>query len=288
MRRAFALLIAVGSLMFFGCQPGGGIRAKEVAYAELDGGKTLSMDIYQPPAAGTSLRPAVVMFHGGAWREGSRADCKQAGQWLASRGYVACAVSYRLVTPQANHWPDQINDAQRAVRWLRAHAAEYQIDPERIGAFGSSAGGHLSACLGTMDTLDNSDPALAGFSSRVNCVVDHCGPTDLTEDMIGKVPQGAWCNQVIRELLGGKPELARSASPLFQVTPKSAPFLIFHGRKDDIVPFEQSERMVAALKTAGVSVDLIAHNGGHDFGSGEETKNFLTKTETFLKTHLRP
>lgn len=263
------------------------IQPKEVAYSEIEG-TSLSMDIYQPSAAGTDLRPAVVMFHGGAWRSGSRADCKQAGQWLAARGYVACAVSYRLVTPEKNHWPDQIYDAQRAVRWLRAHAAEYRIDPERIGAFGSSAGGHLVACLGTMDTLDNSDPALAGFSSRVNCVVDHCGPVDLTEDMVGKVAQGVWCNEMIRDLLGGKPELARSASPLFHITAKTSPFLIFHGRKDDIVPVEQSERMITELKTAGVTAELITHDGGHDFGSEEDTKNFLTKTEEFLKTHLRP
>lgn len=288
MNRAFLLLMALGSLMFSGCQPGGHIRGKEVVYAELDEGKTLAMDIYQPSGKSASPRPAVVMFHGGAWRSGSRTDCRQAGQWLASRGYVACAVSYRLVTADANHWPDQIHDAQRAVRWLRAHAAEYGIDPERIGAFGSSAGGHLAACLGTMDTQDNSDPALAGFSSKVNCVIDHCGPTDLTEDMVGKVPQGEWCNQMIRELLGGKPEIARSASPLFQVTPKSAPFIIFHGRKDDIVPLEQSERMVTALTAAGVSAELVAHEGGHDFGSDEELKTFLTRTEAFLKTHLRP
>ena len=287
MKRAFLLLIAGISLMAGGCRPGMQIQPKEVAYSEIEG-ISLSMDIYQPPAAGTALRPAVVMLHGGAWRGGSRADCKQAGQWLAARGYVSCAVSYRLVTPEKNHWPDQIHDAQRAVRWLRAHAAEYRIDPERIGAFGSSVGGHLAACLGTMDTFDNSDPALAAFSSRVNCVVDHCGPTDLTEDMVGKVPQGEWCNQMIRELLGGKPEIARSASPLFQVTPKSASFIVFHGRKDDIVPLEQSERMVTALTTAGVSAELVTHESGHDFGSDEELKTFLSKTEAFLKTHLRP
>lgn len=288
MFRAFPFLAALCFLLCTACKPGKDIKGSAVEYGEA-GDVKLMLDVYQPPTPAKVLRPAVILVHGGAWAAGSRADCRQSGQWLAAKGYVAFAVSYRLVKNGRNKWPAQLNDVQRAVRWVRAHANEYQVDPERIGAFGGSAGGHLVACLGTMDTLDNSDPALAAFSSRVTCVVDLCGPTDLTEDFEPKVARGKWCNEVVENLLGGKERKgAREASPLFQVDPRTSPFLIFHGRKDDIVPLDQSERLFTALTAADIPAELVVFDGGHAIEKQEEILDFITRTDRFLRTHLKP
>ncbi len=282
------LLAALFLLNCTACKAGENILPTEVRYGEVDGQKLL-LDAYQPPKTAETLRPAVVLIHGGGWAAGNRSDYRDMGKWLASQGYVAFAISYRLVQKDRNQWPAQLNDVQRAIRWIRAHAKDYQIDPERIGAFGGSAGGHLVACLGTMDTLDNSDPALAAFSSRVSCVVDMCGPTDLTEDFEPKVAQGKWCNEIVENLLGGKERKgAREASPLFHVDRRTPPFLIFHGRKDDIVPLDQSERLLTALKAADVPAELVVFDGGHAIEKQEELLDFVTRTDRFLKTHLKP
>lgn len=289
MNRAIRLLLAAVFLLnCTACKARGNILPTEVRYGEVDGQKLL-LDAYQPPKPAETLRPAVILIHGGGWAAGNRSDYRDMGKWLASQGYVAFAISYRLVQKDHNQWPAQLNDVQRAVRWIRAHAKDYQIDPERIGAFGGSAGGHLVACLGTMDTLDNSDPALAAFSSRVTCVVDMCGPTDLTEDFEPKVAKGKWCNEIVENLLGGKERKgAREASPLFHVDRRTPPFLIFHGRKDDIVPLDQSERLLTALKAADVPAELVVFDGGHAIEKQEELLDFVTRTDRFLKTHLKP
>lgn len=283
-------LIILCALLFplVGCKSAAPKPQATVPYDEREGRK-LEMDVYLPPAAADGLRPAVLLVHGGGWAAGHRRDFSWIGQWLAAKGYVAFSTSYRLVTEDENHWPAQLDDVQRSVRWIRAHAADYQVDPARIGALGASAGGHLVACLGTMDTRDNSDAALSAFSSRVACVVDLCGPTDLTEDMRPKVPKGEWCNGIIDSLLGNKNRGgARGASPLFLVDGKSSPFLILHGKRDDIVPLDQSQRMEAALKAAGVQAELVTMDCGHAFENATQIQDFMKRTEKFLETHLKP
>jgi dipeptidyl aminopeptidase/acylaminoacyl peptidase len=147
----------------------------------------------------------------------------------------------------------------------------------------------LVACLGMLDTRDNSDTTLAGHSSRVACVVDLCGPTDLTEDLRPKLAKGEWCNGIIDSLLGNtKREGAREASPLFQVDEKSAPFLIFHGSKDDLVPLDHSQRLEAALKAAGVEAELVIMDSGHNFSNAKQIQDFMKRTGKFLDTHLKP
>lgn len=283
--RALLCLLLSAAFLLAGCkaQPK---PDSTVTYSEIDGQK-LAMDVYLPAKPADNPRPAILLVHGGGWEAGSRQDFSWLGKWLATKGYVAFSVSYRLMTETTNKWPAQLNDVQRSVRWVRANAAKYQIDPDRIGAIGASAGGHLVACLGTMDTLDNSDPALSGFPSRVKCVVDLCGPTDLTEDFRPKVAQGEWCNQLVDKLLGNKTRAgAREASPLFHIDEKSAAFLIIHGRKDDIVPFDQSQRLDAALKKSGIPSEFLPMDCGHSFADEKQMLEFLAKTEAFLKHHL--
>jgi acetyl esterase/lipase len=262
-----------------------------IPYGEA-GGQKLLLDAYRPFATETAPRPAIVFIHGGGWVGGDKKDFRDMSTGAAKLGYVAFSINYRLATETSNHWPAQLDDSQRAVRWVRANAAKYGVDPQRIGALGASAGGHLVAFLGTTDTRDNSDPALAQYSSRVGCVVDMFGPTDLTDDFASKVTGGAAVNDLLRKLLGVRPEempaAERAASPLFCVDAKSAPFLIFHGKLDALVPPDHSERLDAALHAAGVESKLILFdNEGHGFNKKENNDRFIAETVAFFKKHLQ-
>lgn len=260
----------------------------DIVYGEA-GGEKLMLDIYTPVAnpAGPTKRPAVVLVHGGGWSAGSRKGFTDMARGAAKLGMVGITVSYRLVKGDTNHWPAQLDDVQRAIRWIRAHAEEYGIDPERIGAIGQSAGGHLVACLGTRDTRDNSDAALAGYSSRVECVVNMCGPSDLTD------VQSAQGEQIVRGFLGKEGEAlqaaARDASPLFFVDGKSAPMLLIHGQKDDLVPPSHAEKLYAALQKAGVEAEYLNFpEAGHSFTRKEDAEKMITTMIAFLKKQLLP
>ena len=201
-------------------------------------------------------------------------------QALAEAGYVAFAVDYRL------HWPEHIDDAQLAVRWVRANANRYGVDPERICSYGESTGGQLAAMLGVRDTRDETDPALAEYSSRVACAVALAGEHDMT------IPytEDQW-NTWLVDMLGGTlnevPERYRDVSPVAFVDEQSAPFLVIHGGQDTTVPMEHSRRLAAALQAAGVEVvyaDLVDddHFSVADWGvSGAFTLAFLDR-------HLHP
>ena len=225
-----------------------------VPYSEIDG-QTLLLDVYRPPTR-TASRPAVVLMYPGGMGAGDRSWMGDAAQGLAEAGYVAFSIDYRLFDGGTrNRWPAQLDDAQRAVRWVRTNAETYGVDPDRIASYGHSSGAQLAAFLGTRDTRDDAEPALAGVSSRVACVVDMAGTMDLT------VPQTdaeniAW----IAALLGGTadapPDQAafRDFSPIAFVDATTAPFLILQGGADSPVNIENSRRMEAALRDAGVEV----------------------------------
>jgi acetyl esterase/lipase len=247
-------------------------------------GESLLLDVYRSlPYA--NPRPAVVLVHGGGMWTGSRAHMEHPARQLAEAGYVAFSIDYRLVdaTTGRHRWPAQLDDVQRAVRWVRSHAADYGIDPERVGAYGWSAGGQLAALLGTRDTRDATAP-MASYSSRVDCVVDLAGDVDLAA--YSHPPE---LHEVIA-LLGGAvqevPERYRDASPLTWIDRRSAPFLVIHGDQDDVVPIEQSLRLVAALHAAGVEVEYVELAGaGHDDFMWDRVG---PATFAFLARHLRP
>jgi acetyl esterase/lipase len=246
-------------------------------------GEPLLLDVYRSLRRGEP-RPAVVLIHGGGMWTGSRADMEHSAQQLARAGYVAFSVDYRLVdaTVGCHRWPAQLDDVQRAVRWVRAHAADYGIDPRRIGAYGWSAGGQLAALLGTRDTRDDT-ASLASYSSRVACVVDLAGDIDLAA-----YTQPPALHEVVA-LLGGTPEEMperyRDASPLSWIDGHTAPFLVVHGAQDDVVPIEQSQRLVAALRASGVEVQFVelACAGHHDLAWARVG----LPTLAFLDRHLR-
>jgi acetyl esterase/lipase len=235
----------------------------DVPYAEVDG-EPLLLDVYRPPARDRP-RPAVLLFHGGGVSRGSRTDVAEPARKLAAAGYVAFAVEYRLFDEKTgqNAWPAQLDDAQRAVRWVRANAATYEIYPVRLASFGHSSGAYLAALLGVRETRDNSDPALADQSSRVNGVVDLAGASDLTilsRSERDRASDSAWLGGTLEEV----PETYRDASPLAWVDAETAPFLIIHSSKDEITSAEHAQRLVAALHEAQVDVAYVEFaSGGH-------------------------
>ncbi len=261
----------------------------DVPYA-MTGRGPIRLDVYRPRGA-TTPRPAILLIHGGGWVGGDKAEQADMADHFARAGFVAFAVNYRLATDDASRYPAPVDDVQRAVRWVRAHAREYGVDPARVGAFGHSAGGHLAASLGTRETRDDSDPALAGYSSRVSCVVDCCGPADFTTEE--SPPVGPSIADVVPSLFGRTrpeaPEAYRDASPVTHADARSAPTLIVHGTADDIVPIDQSRRLLRALREAGVEARLVELEGeGHGFESPANVRIWLAEMMAFFRLHLKP
>jgi acetyl esterase/lipase len=254
-----------------------------VVYGEA-GGKSLLLDVYRPAGLKT-IRPGVILIHGGGWVEGDKSAMRDMANKFAKAGYVAISVGYRLAKDDASRYPAQVDDVRRAVRWVRANANRLGVDPNRLGAFGPSAGGHLVAMLGTTDEPEQ------GVSSRVTCVVDCCGPSDFTDKSSPAL--GPVIAHLVPNLFGKTrlqaPDAYKDASPVHHADARSAPTLIIHGTADDIVPIDQSRRLRDALQKAGVEVKLVEIPGeGHVFqkpGSGEL---LLKETLEFLGRHLKP
>lgn len=230
-------------------------------------GVSLELDLYRPIAA-SAPRPGIVFVHGGGWHAGQRQQFAWHAEQCAQRGYVCLSVSYRLtgVAP----YPACLDDVQRAVRWFRSRAAEFNLDPERLGAFGSSAGGHLVACLGVRDTRDPVADELAGFSSQVQCVVDYHGIHDFPG-----LPDWKIAGEACLALFGGPLDEHRAlwedASPQRFVDSSAAPMLLIHDPDDPVVPYAQSVDFATALMRAGRPVEFMPVPGaGHGFGYNPE------------------
>ncbi len=249
-------------------------------------GEKLLLDFYLPAQTSSTPRPAVVLIHGGGWDSLDKSTMRGMGNFLARSGFVAVSVNYRLLHGSENRWPAQLDDVQRAVRWLRANSPKYNVDPEHIGAFGHSAGAQLASLLGMVDTRDNSDPALAKYSSRVQAVVDVSGPTDF---LANKDTDGA---AFLAALFGGTyakiPEVWRSASPVFNVAKSNAPFLIVQGTQDANVPIAQAQELYDKLQQAGVPVSFVKVEDGHTFTTPEARHRLAAETNVFFNTYLRP
>jgi len=197
-------------------------------------------------------RPAVVFFHGGGLIMGEPLQDRAWAQAIAEQGYVTFMAGYRLFGQYdgSNPWPTQLEDAQRAIRWIRAHADEFGIDPEQICAVGHSAGGQLAGLLGTTEGPADPDPDLAGIPSRADCVVSISGPADL---MVPNPDPNR--TEVTNRMYGGSveevPEVWRAASPAHNVDAETVPFLVIHGNRDGMVPIEMSRNLADALAEVG-------------------------------------
>ena len=226
----------------------------------------LYLDMLVPSPLPAAPAAAVIYIHGGGWAEGKRSGglYPWLNPLLAAHGLVTVSLTYRL--SRFASFPAQIYDAKAAVRWLRAHAEQYSLDPDRIGVWGDSAGGHLAALLAvTGDVPDlEGECGSVGYSSRVQAVVSRCAPYDFLR------PGGQLLNDVsspVTQLFGGtasqREELMRVASPIAYVAAGAPPFQVVHGTLDETVPFEQAERFTEALKVSGNEVDLLPIAGAY-------------------------
>jgi acetyl esterase/lipase len=253
-----------------------------------NGHKQQKLDLYVPKL-GDNL-PLIVWVHGGAWTHGDK-------NWIIplrfpplprgyfEQGYAIASVEYRF--SQHAIFPAQIQDAKAAVRWLRAHAAEYRLDPNRFAAWGASAGGHLVSLLGAAPKVKEFDLGEnLDVSSEVQAVVDYYGPVDfpnLPEKVLGAASGESL-------LIGGSirdnPDKARRASPIAYISKDTPPFLIVHGDHDPAVDYHQSVLMEAALKKFGVPVTFYTVKGG---GHGLFTDPQVPEvTQRFLADHFHP
>ncbi|HVT26972.1 MAG TPA: alpha/beta hydrolase [Lacipirellulaceae bacterium] len=219
---------------------------------------SLAADVYMPHGSGPY--PGMLVVHGGAWTVGSRDELAPIARAFAERGYTAVAISYRLA-PQYK-FPAQIYDCEAAVRWMRTHARELKIDPNRIGGFGYSAGGHLVALLGTIHDNDLREGGVAASapSARLECVLAGGAPCDFRVMPADSQQLAYW--------LGGsraeKPDAYRNASPATYIRAGDPPMFFFHGESDLLVPISSPTRMVSLLKSAGVPAEMYAvKDAGH-------------------------
>jgi acetyl esterase/lipase len=250
------------------------------------------LDLYLPKERKTDKPlPLIAYIHGGAWLGGDKRGAGgQVVRFAASGEYVAASIGYRLSGDAV--WPAQIHDCKAAIRWLRANASEYGIDPERIGVMGSSAGGHLVAMLGTSGGVTELEGDLGDAddqSSRVTCVVDEYGPADMLT--IGDFPSQLdhkSANSPESRLIGGaileNREAARSASPVAYISKDDPPFLIIHGSNDQVVPYHQSVELDEQLTTAGVPTLFITVDGGGH--GGFRSDELSQRVKAFFDLHL--
>ena len=272
-----------------GALPPGTRQELNLVYAQLQG-RALHLDLYRPP--GQQPAPLIIWIHGGSWYSGDKADPPALP--LLRDGYAVASVEYRYSSEAP--FPAQIYDVKAAVRFLRANAARFGLDPDRFGAWGESAGGHLAALLGATSVRGELEgrEGVSGVSSRVQAVCDWYGPTDLLK-INGQMPDGADNyddpGSPVSILLGGPAprnrKKARQASPIKYVTWGAPPFFIMHGDADDIVPIEQSKALVRALKRAKVDVQfVVVEDGGHS-GDAYFTAQRLAEVRKFFDRHLK-
>jgi acetyl esterase/lipase len=261
--------------------PDGVTIEKDVVYSQ---GSRLMMDVARPKGAGPF--PAVLAIHGGGFRAGERASYLPTMLRLAQHGYVAATVDYRLAP--RSQFPAALQDVKAAVRFLRANATRFAVDPERVAAIGESAGAHLALMLGLTPGVAEFEAGGANReqSSRVACVVSWYAPADFAR-MYGK---GEGADAIIPLFLGGNLENAKTehllASPLNWVTPLAPPVLAIHGTKDPEVPYEQSQWLVEQLQRAGARAELeTIEGGGHGF-QGKDAEQAERRMVAFLDENL--
>lgn len=269
--------------------PRGVIAHRDRAYVT-NGHERQMLDLYLP--AQGEHHPLIIWIHGGAFRMGSKEgnpDNPLPFDYV-TQGYALASINYRL--SQHAIWPAQIEDCKAAVRWLRAHAPEYKLDPKRFAAWGPSAGGHLVAMLGTAGHVAAFEVgAHLERSSRVQCVIDYFGPTDFLQMDAQRPPDGMIHNtpdSPESELVGGPiqehPEKVAQANPVTYVTTDAPPFLIIHGDADPLVPYGQSLLLVEALHKVGADVTFYTVQGGGHGGFTDPTVSQLTAD--FLAKHI--
>lgn len=272
--------------------PAGVGAERNIPYV-VNGHRNQVLDLFRPqPLAGKPL-PLVIWIHGGAWLAGSQANPPVL--YLVTNGFAVASIQYRF--SQDAIWPAQAHDCKAAIRFLRANAGKYNLDPDHFGVGGDSAGGHLAAFVGTSGDVKAMEGDLGNptVSSRVQAVVDWFGPTDLSVMGEQAGPRSFINHDATNSpealLLGGpvrqKRELAQTANPLAYITRGDPPFLIMHGDQDQLVPLAQSTMLAKALIDAGAEVTMKTIPGaGHE---GPQFRNPESRrlVEEFLSRILK-
>ena len=248
------------------------------------------LDLFLPRERKTDKPlPVIAYIHGGGWVNGDRKSADHSMAVVAMSGnYAGISIGYRL-SGEAK-WPAQIHDCKAAIRWIRGHAKEYNLDPDHIGVWGTSAGGHLVSLLGVspeVKELNGDEGEFNDLSNKVTCVVNICGPQDMTGPLM-QGEAGKKDDPALSGLFGSplKDHITeeKAASPLSYVSASSAPFLTAQGTNDQRVNFTNAQRIDEALRKAGVTSILFpVEGGGHSFHSTEVDKAI----QQFFDLHLR-
>ncbi len=297
-RNAWLLAVIAGSLLWAQIAPGRQRQPRpnfpdvdvqrDVVYKKING-LSLRLDIYSPKSISHPL-PVVLWIHGGGWSRGRKEQRPPVN--LMAQGYIIVSIEYRLSDEAP--FPAQIEDCKAAVRWLRANASTYQIDPDHIGAWGHSAGGHLAALLGTSGGVAELEGAgdNSKFSSSIQAACDMSGPSDILRlyENVSNATEGSSrrAKTYVEQFLGGKGEQLKAkaiaASPINYVSKDDAAFLVIHGENDMSIPVSQSEQFVEKLKAAGVDATLeVAKGRGHGVGG----PMFASVITSFFDKHLK-
>ena len=251
----------------------------------------LMMDIIKP--ASKQPTPAIVFVSGNGFQSVDRAALVPQLSVVAKAGYLVAAIDYRIIGE--THYPEPLKDVKTAVRFLKANAKIYNIDPERIAVWGNSAGGYLSAMAATTGDMKEFDTGRwPGQSSAVQAAVIFYAPVNFANSVRNeayKLSDGTWSGDAFLGFDAKNPanaEKVRKASPLSYVSERTPPFLIVHGTKDGVVPISESESLHGALEAAKRPVTLIRLDGaGHSFGQVTSTPEVMAEVIRFLDTHLK-
>jgi acetyl esterase/lipase len=267
--------------------PAGVTIDHDLVYARY-GSRELKLDLYRPES-GAGPFPGIVFIHGGGWRAGTRTQFRRQAAYLATKGFVSVSIDYRFSEEAA--YPAALYDSKAAVRWIRANAARYKVNPDKIAASGGSAGGHLAALLGTtgdVRTLEGNG-GNPGFSSRVQAVVAFNGVYDFVS-LSQEALKRQQIENVVFPFLGGSinkvPEVWVQASPVAHVSRNSPPFLILHGTGDTTVPYQQALEMQRDLRSVGVRAELYSAKGANHgfFNRPPFYEPTLQRMERFLRS----
>jgi len=257
------------------------------------------LDLYLP-ATGEKPFRVVAWFHGGGWFLGDKQDgIAEVAEPFLSDGYAVISANYRLSRRAV--FPAQIHDAKTVIRWIRANAARYHLNPGKIVAAGGSAGGHLAALLGTSGEIKEMEDLSSGNpeqSSRVNAVVEWYGPIDFLQmdpqhTELGQPAYHGVENSPESNLIGGtitaNPEKCRAANPINYIKKNNPPFYIQHGKADVAVPYLQSVKLAEALRavigTENVVLEIL--EGGAHLDPVHMSPPYMKKVFSFLDKHLR-
>jgi pectinesterase len=245
---------------------------RDIVYAKY-GDREVMLDLYLPKRPAGEKIPCIVVIHGGGWRSGDKTRFAAQAAYFADKGFAAACIGYRLL-PEVT-FPAPVVDCKAAVRWVRANAAKYGIDPDRIGATGGSAGGHLTAMLATSSGVKEleGDGGNGGVSSRIQAAVAMATPADMGQ---------------FAQRHGVEAASAALISPVTHVTKDSAPILLLHGTGDKLVPMGQSELLLEKYKQAGAAAELVKIEGGsHAFWNSEQWfGDAMARAAAFFRDHL--